>query len=596
MLQPIFSTLMIRKYHGGSKKETVQYTCKAIQARSLLRPDVRSHILQCFTKKGMKELRLGYKKRNYPVRKDIVKIANISPLEESVTVSHNNVEFAADEDCARVTDTEGHLNATETPEEFTYEDFGEININFEEEVPTEHVPSESEIRKRIEEDIFGDVDFGEFVRKVRPSRLGLCDDRKRGRGGRNEILENKLPDDFVREAVGLMLDKKDDIRNQTLEGTISLPSLFKKIKNSQKKKRKYKKRKLKVTEDFKCPKYLMNVYHNNNNEGMRRSTRISKMMEPFRNEEAETERVTAVLEDVNGVSSRQVTENSSKDRDDGKTPLKRGRGRPQGSIKVQGPVSEEANGLGSTSGVGQQFPGEVTEHEVNDNIGNDGEPTLKRKRGRPKGSTKSSRGRPKGSTKANLRDFSESTTNPSFEDAYVNVLGRDSYSCQLAAEMSAEHLSGPRSPDGDGQELAPSEVDNRQMKALELLRNTFEMVYTRRGHERKINKLLEKHNQRMGMKKYLGFENNPTLEVKPEPEMKVKAKWELKRKDRVLKKASVSREEADLVKELLRIGDSAVAKAEVDQPTSLISAGSETMLMISSVKVNMEAVYEDQNC
>ena len=533
----------------------------------------------------MKELRLGYKKRNYPVRKNIVKIANISQIEESVTVSQNNVEFAADEDCARVKDMEKHLNATETPEELTYEDFGEININFEEEVPTEHVPSESEIRKNFEEEIFGDVDFGEFVRKVRPSRLGLCDDRKRGRGGRNEILENKLPDDFVREAVGLMLDKKDDIRNQTLGGTISLPSLFKKIKNSQIQRRKYKKRKLKVTEDYECPKYLMNVYHNNNNEGMRRSTRISKMMEPFRNEDAE--RVTAVPEpeDVNGVSSQEVTENSSNDRDDGKTPLKRGRGRPKGSRKVQGPVSEEAHSLGSTNGVGQQFPEEVT--EVNDDIGNNGESHVKRRRGRPKGSTKSRRGRPNGSTKVNQRD--------SFEDA--DVLGRDSNSCQQAPEKSAEHLSGPGSPDGDDPELTHSEVGDMQMEAPELLRNIFEMVYIRKGHERKIKKLLEKQNQKKEMEKFLGlgFENNPTLEVKPEPEMEVKAKWELKRKDRVIKKASVSRAEADLMKELLRIGDSAVAKAEVDQPSSFIPAGSQTMLMNSSVKVKVEAVYENQN-
>ena len=52
----------------------MQYYSSAVKARSILDPDVVRHIEKCFTKKGMKEMKAGRKKRAYPKRKEIIKI------------------------------------------------------------------------------------------------------------------------------------------------------------------------------------------------------------------------------------------------------------------------------------------------------------------------------------------------------------------------------------------------------------------------------------------------------------------------------------------------------------------------------------------
>ena len=98
----------------------------------------------------------------------------------------------------------------------------------------------------------------------------------------------------------------------------------------------------------------------------------------------------------------------------------------------------------------------------------------------------------------------------------------------------------------------------------------FEMAYTRKGQESKIKKLLEKQKkkaERMNNKKYQGFGDTKAAAAATEEEMRKKEKREQKKKEQVLKKAQVSQKEVDLMTELLKIGDSAVAEAEVLQPS-----------------------------
>ena len=99
----------------------------------------------------------------------------------------------------------------------------------------------------------------------------------------------------------------------------------------------------------------------------------------------------------------------------------------------------------------------------------------------------------------------------------------------------------------------------------------FEMAYTRKGQESKIKKLLEKQKkkaERMNNKKYQGFGDTKAAAAATEEELRKKEKREQKKKEQVLKKAQVSQKEVDLMTELLKIGDSAVAEAEVLQPSA----------------------------
>ena len=98
----------------------------------------------------------------------------------------------------------------------------------------------------------------------------------------------------------------------------------------------------------------------------------------------------------------------------------------------------------------------------------------------------------------------------------------------------------------------------------------FEMAYTRKGQESKIKKLLEKQKkkaERMNNKKYQGFGDTKAAAA-TEEELRKKERREQKKKEQVLKKAQVSQKEVDLMTELLKIGDSAVAEAEVLQPSA----------------------------
>ena len=151
----------------------------------MLDPDVVRHIDKCFTKKGMKEMKAGRKKRAYPKRKEIIKIPS----------EYFRVKEEAPDDIA-----EPDYDAT------AEEDNNEEDVDEVDEVPDEYVPTESEMRSQLEEEVFGEVEFGEVVRKKRPVRAGVSE--RTGRGGRNETGNKFLPDKVVLGAVGYMLDNE----------------------------------------------------------------------------------------------------------------------------------------------------------------------------------------------------------------------------------------------------------------------------------------------------------------------------------------------------------------------------------------------------
>ena len=94
---------------------------------------------------------------------------------------------------------------------------------------------------------------------------------------------------------------------------------------------------------------------------------------------------------------------------------------------------------------------------------------------------------------------------------------------------------------------------------------SFEMAYARKKQSDKIKKLIEKQKrkaEKMDKKKYQGFgdkkqEEDGDEEAK-EQKKEQRQKMKQKKKDQVLKKAQVSQAESDLMKELLKIGESAL--------------------------------------
>ena len=93
----------------------------------------------------------------------------------------------------------------------------------------------------------------------------------------------------------------------------------------------------------------------------------------------------------------------------------------------------------------------------------------------------------------------------------------------------------------------------------------FEMAFTRKKQSEKIKKLLEKQkrkSEKLQHKKYQGFgDKAPPVD---EDTLK-KERKEQKKREQVVKKAAVSQEESDLMKELLKLGETAVADSQSSQ-------------------------------
>ena len=194
-----------------NKGKPVQYYSSAVQARSRLHPDIVRHIEKCFTKKGMKELMPGRKKRAYPKRKEIIKVPS-----NYYSIKQEDIE-----------EPEPEYDAT--AEEDNEEEVDEVD-EVAEEQPDEFVPDEKELRTELVETVFGGNYFPEIVRKKKPQRSGVSE--RHGRGGRNEVFKKDASENLVLGVVDYMLE--NDGKNK--EGTLNLTSLFK--KRGRRKKRK----------------------------------------------------------------------------------------------------------------------------------------------------------------------------------------------------------------------------------------------------------------------------------------------------------------------------------------------------------------------
>ena len=137
-----------RRNNLSGKGKPVQYYSSAVRARSILHQEVVRHIEKCFTKKGMKDMKAGRKKRAYPKRKEIIKIPS-----EYLKVKEENCY----DDIA-----EPEYDATGEEDE---EEVDEVEAVPEYEVPDEYVPTEAEMRSQLEGEVFGAVEFGEVVRR-----------------------------------------------------------------------------------------------------------------------------------------------------------------------------------------------------------------------------------------------------------------------------------------------------------------------------------------------------------------------------------------------------------------------------------------------
>eukprot|EP00092_Neocalanus_flemingeri_P020993 GFUD01022747.1.p1 GENE.GFUD01022747.1~~GFUD01022747.1.p1 ORF type:complete len:557 (-),score=190.99 GFUD01022747.1:36-1589(-) len=194
------------KNNISGRKPQIQYSTEAAMARSILDEKIVSHIKFCFTKKGMKDLKLGRRKWTNTKRKDIIKIPSetmegeedeLSPVEEEMEV-----------------------------EEETGEGFEELL----DEAAEELVPTEDEIKLALEGKVFGGL-LPKTVRRLKPPRNGVSD--RKGRGGRNEFTKRNVPESLVLGAVDLMLGGgSEDQEHQ--QATISLAGLFRKRRSRRK--------------------------------------------------------------------------------------------------------------------------------------------------------------------------------------------------------------------------------------------------------------------------------------------------------------------------------------------------------------------------
>ena len=101
----------------------------------------------------------------------------------------------------------------------------------------------------------------------------------------------------------------------------------------------------------------------------------------------------------------------------------------------------------------------------------------------------------------------------------------------------------------------------------------FDVAYARKGQANKIKRLVEKQKKRAEKmnqnKKYQGFGDTKDTEAKDERSRRERR--EQRRREQVLKKAQVTRQEADLMRELMIVGQSALEKTESPSTSQLPS-------------------------
>ena len=561
----------------------MQYYSSAVKARSILDPDVVRHIEKCFTKKGMKEMKAGRKKRAYPKRKEIIKIPS----------DYYKIKEEAPEDI-----TEPEYDAT--AEEDNEEDVDEVDEVPEDVVPDEYVPTESEMRSQLEEEIFGEVEFGEIVRKKKAVRSGVSD--RVGRGGRNEDAKKHLPDKVVLGAVGYMLDND----NKGKEGSINLNSLFKKRGRRKKKRTDFDA--FSDEDEYTLPNNL--CMKNTGVDGSRKSKRITMRRESGDSntgpEPAETdvsekepraEQAKVKVTTVPPVSAESDQDQAREEKLEEIRDIVVAKLAPE-SVPSPAPVPQAAFTEPSSSSEDEQSKKEK-----------------KLKRGRGGQAAKEDGDASQEEIEEMIRCVSRASR-PSSQ-ASDRPESQQSRPSSALPKKYARHLDGLGSPDRDSPVLAPrqrqKEAKDKQLEAvkqklyspraltpvqarspvqhdivsenylkkqeLSLSVNSeakpalgiFEQAYARKGQASKIKKLMEKQKkkaEKMQNKKYQGFGDKKD---DAEEEKIKREKKEQKKREQTLKKAQVSRQEADLMKELLMIGVTAVEESTPSSPSQLPS-------------------------
>ena len=114
------------------------------------------------------------------------------------------------------------------------------------------------------------------------------------------------------------------------------------------------------------------------------------------------------------------------------------------------------------------------------------------------------------------------------------------------------------------------------------------MAYARKKQADKIKKLIEKQKkkaEKVSNKKYQGFGDKKESE---DDQQKRKERKELKKKEQTLKKAQVSQAESDLMRELLKIGECAVAESETEDPRQKVKH-------VQKISVNSDSLYRPRH-
>jgi hypothetical protein len=212
----------------GLRPRPFLYYSDAVRAKSRLDPDIVRYIERCFTKKGMKDHRTGFKKRVYPKRKEtlIVKktVKEESELEAQQAEEQEEEVKEKEEEEVEV-DAPARVELAPPPKRRparraqTSKPF-EKKIQMEERV--EEDLDDEAAKRSLEELVFGGV-----MPKVRQKEKELAKPRseRKGRGGHN-VRDEANPLDVL-NAVGYMLNPEDEGVDSRFARQVKQSSLFK---------------------------------------------------------------------------------------------------------------------------------------------------------------------------------------------------------------------------------------------------------------------------------------------------------------------------------------------------------------------------------
>ena len=215
----------------GLRPRPHQYFSDAVRAKSRLDPDIVKYIERCFTKRGMRDHRTGFKKRAYPKKKStliVKKSVKREPLPEEEEADEDDVEEAAFVVALPAPVVEPVrvelLPPPSPPEE---EENSRLDVDGDVDLGG-YVSDEDAAKRHLERLVFGSV-----MPKVRLKEKDLArppNDRG-GRGGHN-VRDETNPEDVL-NAVGFMLNPEDEGVDRQFARQIKLSSLFKKRRKTR---------------------------------------------------------------------------------------------------------------------------------------------------------------------------------------------------------------------------------------------------------------------------------------------------------------------------------------------------------------------------